>query len=220
MNKVALFDFCETIANFQTADPYVWYVVKKCGKDNTRLALLLKGLNKLKIDAILFKLGFNLYKKLVLYQLKGISEKTLLEEGTHYYNELIKPNLIKEVLSEIEKLKSNGYKLFVVSGGYDVYLKDFVNEYHFEGLICSMLSFRDSFFTGHLENADCMGGEKVKRLRDYFSCNDMKSIDAISFSDSLSDKPMLDFTRTAVVVGRKDNNWRRAYKYNFKQWKK
>ena len=29
MNKVALFDFCETIANFQTADAYVDFVRTK-----------------------------------------------------------------------------------------------------------------------------------------------------------------------------------------------
>lgn len=218
--KIALFDFCETIVKFQSADPYVWYVAQKYNRKKTCLAFLLNLMGLLKIDAILFKLGFNIYKKLVLYQLKGIPEIILLNEGTCYYNEIIKPNLIQDVLSEIERLKSEGYKLFVVSGGYNVYLKDFIKDFNFDGLICSTLSFHDSLFTGRLEQADCMGVEKVKRLQDFFSCNDMKNIDSISFSDSLSDKPMLDFTRTAVVVGRKDNNWRKVYNYNFKQWGK
>lgn len=218
--RIALFDFCETIVKFQSADPYVWYVVKKYNKEKTCLALLLKCMKVLKLDAILFKLGSNIYKRLVLFQLKGISENTLLKEGTHYYNELIKPNLIQDVLSEIYSLKASGYKLYIVSGGYNVYLKDFVKDFNFDGLICSNLLFSDSIFTGRLDQADCMGMEKVKRLRYYFSCNDMKSIDSVSFSDSLSDKPMLDFTRKAVVVGRKDNNWRRANNYIFKQWEK
>lgn len=220
MKKIALFDFCETIVKFQSADPYVWYVVKKCDREKTGLALLLKGMRKLKLDAILFKLGFNIYKRLVLFQLKGIPENTLLTEGTCYYNELIKPNLIQDILSEIAELKENGYKLFVVSGGYNVYLKDFVKEFNFDGLICSTLSFHDSLFTGRLKYEDCMGVEKVKRLRAFFSCDDMKNVDSISFSDSMSDKPLLNFTRTAVVVGRKDNNWRKSFNYKFKKWEK
>ena len=120
--KIALFDFCETLANFQTADAFVKYVISK---DYIKIK---KGFNyylqillfKLKISSILFHLGININKFLLLNNLKGLNYELLSNEAEKYYKDVIKPNLIKETLFELEKLKKEHYEIVIVSGGYDI----------------------------------------------------------------------------------------------------
>ena len=65
--KIALFDFCETLANFQTADAYVKYVISKDYiKINKGFNYYLQiFLSKLKISSVLFHLGININKFLL-----------------------------------------------------------------------------------------------------------------------------------------------------------
>lgn len=218
--KIALFDFCETIANFQTADAFVKFVVTDLNYRSDRMYWLQKTLEKSKVSSLLFKLGFNCNKFLLLRQIKGLSKDIIIKEGQKYYDQIVSPNLIPEVITEIRRLQDEGYSLYIVSGGYDVYLHFFVEEYKFDGIICSSLRFTDGIFTGKLSKADCMGREKVRQLQDFFNCDDLKEIESVSYSDSISDLPLLSFSRNAVVVARRDNSWRKKNHFNILLWKK
>ena len=214
--KIALFDFCETLANFQTADAYVKYVISK---DYIKIK---KGFNyylqillfKLKISSVLFHLGININKFLLLNNLKGLNYELLSNEAEKYYKDVIKPNLIKETLFELEKLKKEHYEIVIVSGGYDIYLRYFSYDYKVDHLLCSNLLFKNNIFTGSLDGKDCMGEEKIARIKKSLGLIDLKSCESIAFSDSISDMPLLKFAKKAVVVSRKTKKW--AINNNFK----
>ena len=221
MNKVALFDFCETIANFQTADSYVRYVMRK--------RKVKKGLNywtqllmeRSKLSAILFRLGINTNKFMLLANLKGLPERMLREDAKDYYEDVVKPNLIAESILELRQKQKDGYQCIIVSGGYDVYLHYFAEDYGINQLLCSRLRFEDGVFTGGLLGKDCMGHEKVRMMSKEFGTANLKDIDSISYSDSQSDMAFLNYTRRAVVVARnKTPQWAIQHKFETLLWQR
>ena len=221
MNKVALFDFCETLANFQTADAYVRYVMRK--------RKVKKGLNywtqifleKSKLSAILFRLGINVNKFMLLANLKELPENVLKEDAKGYYEDVIKPNLIAETIQELRQKQMEGYQCIIVSGGYDVYLRHFAEEYSIDKVLCSRLKFKDGVFTGRLLGKDCMGKEKARIMSKEFGTANLKCIDSISYSDSRSDMPFLNYTRRAVVVARKKApQWAVQHKFETLLWQR
>jgi len=219
--KVALFDFCETIANFQTADAFVEFLCKRNpDKVNKGFSYFLqKFLVKTKLSSVLFHLGFNFNKRLVLLRLRGVCKELVEAEGKAFYNSVIKANFIDKSIEELNQLKKKGYSIYIVSGGYDAYLQYFAKDYDVD-LICSKISYFDNLCTGKLSGADCMGHEKVARLTQTFHSSDIKNIDSISFSDSISDLPLLQYTRRAIVVTKKEKDWINRNNFEILLWQK
>lgn len=208
--KIVLYDFCDTLVNFQTADAYTDFVAGSFAKKNIewrdRFYRYIVRFHA--ISAFLEKYGF-LNKRLKLWRLKGLPRETLGILAKKFYEERIVPNLHMPLIRELEEYQRNGYHIYVVSGGYDLYLRLFVEQYKLDGLISTKLEFkRNDIFSGHIWMKDCMGKEKVKLLNAYFAG---KNIDfSISYSDSISDLPMLQWAREGVVVS----------KWNHRKWPK
>lgn len=204
-DKIILFDFCETLANFQTADEFIHYVrnkEKKVGmkiKEFLRLILL-----KSKFLRVIDRRGKkNINKKLVLWQLKGINYSKLDNYSKEYYFKKVRPFLIKEVLSELNKFKKEGSKIYVVSGGYDLYLKYFIDEFKLEGLICTKIDFRKNICLGKFKGIDCMGGNKVKLLNNHFFKKSLENYFFIVYSDSKEDIPLFFWADKGIIVHNK-----------------
>lgn len=207
MRKIAVFDFCETIANFQTADPFVFYTLSKYGtKKQLRKKRFLEFLNKYRIIPLLHQLfpSISLNKKLVLSLLKGMPEDIVEKAGFQYYNEIVRTNFIQLVIEIIKRKKIEGFEIALASGGYDVYLKHFAEEFSIDSklVVCSRIGFKNGLCTGHLIGKDCMRGEKVIRL------SNMRKDDCYieAYSDSKSDLPLLLWADKAFIVERSDKN--------------
>lgn len=204
MNKVALFDFCETLANFQTADPYVDFVRAKVGTSRMKRWEFVKSLyNKSRLLQFLFiKLSKNpsIGKSLKLYQLKGLKEELLEDLGRQYYIEVVKPNLIPETCKEMLRLQREGYNIYLVSGGYNLYLKWFVEDFGLDGFWSTKIAFKDGICCGIFQGEDCMREQKVEVLNKYFK---QKPDYSVSYSDSESDLPFLKWTTSCCVVSKK-----------------
>lgn len=217
-DRVALFDFCETIVNFQTADAFVFYVYEKIHSRKMHIKdIIRRYLIKFRIIRLLNRVSnheYSIHKKIVLWQLKGIDYATLNKCAKEYYDNRIKPNFINGTIRELQKLKSMGFYTVVVSGGYDIYLKYFIDEYKIDKLISTELDYKNNICKGTWKGHDCLRQEKVRRLNKIFNPKPQYSI---SFSDSFSDLPMLNWTNEAVVVSKhKSKSW--ANKYNFKEF--
>lgn len=215
-NKLALFDFCDTLVSFQTADAFVKFVCSHV--KNRKIAtkeFIRKLLNKIGLTAFLskkFKIPVN--KAIYLWQLKGISETEIDYYASSYYKTKIKPALVPEVMEELQKMKANGYKVYLLSGGYDRYLKYFVSEYGLNGCICTKILFKNGICQGKYDGLDCLNQNKVILLDKYFDRKKYKKI--IGYTDSISDLPMLRWCYDGIVVSRGESyQW--AKKHNFKE---
>jgi HAD superfamily phosphoserine phosphatase-like hydrolase len=220
--KLAFFDFCDTLVGFQTADAFVDFVRKENGNSYMRfLNAILIGFTKLKVIAIINKLypGAVFGKRLKLLQLRNIRYEKLDYLASRYYSELIRPNLIVPVLSEMQRLYQNSFEICIVSAGYSLYLKYFALDNHIKFILSTEIAFSkvDKRCLGTIRGKDCIENEKVRRIKAAFNnCNFNESI---SFSDSISDLPMLQLTGTAVVVSHNNSQpWNTQYKFKEIIW--
>ncbi len=206
--KIALFDFCDTLVDFQTADAYTDYVVQGCPCRCVRYRAMIYGyFRNLKWGAKFLARHGSINKRLNLWRIKGLSHSVLEEKAEGFYYEKIVPKLQEPMLGILKAYQQAGYGTYIVSGGYDIYLRFFADEYGLEGLFSTCLKFRrNDIFSGHILGKDCMEEEKVRILERYFEGEVID--DSISYSDSMSDLPLLKWTRKGVVVS----------KYQYRNW--
>lgn len=220
MNKVALFDFCETIANFQTADAYVRYVQSHSVPTNIGIRLLYNILNQSRVLGIVRRLKpkGSIDKRFILKQMKGRTYEEMDRLAEDYYNNMIKPNMIEPVVTELRRLQSEGYGIYVISAGYDIYLKYFVKDFKVDGLLSTKIEFKDGVCTGRFDGQDCMFDYKIDYINSMIKGDHSQWL---AFSDSITDLPMLELVGNPVVISRgKSQTW--AEKKGFKQiiWNK
>lgn len=224
IKKIAFFDFCKTLVGFQTADAFVDYVRMKDGNYYMKiLEITLKLLYRFRMLAILNILFPDLTpsKKIKLLQLKGLKFEKLNELAKSFYDEVIKPELILPVITEMQMLSQKNYEICLVSAGYSIYLKYFTEDHQIKHLISTEIAFNDkgNRCLGVISGKDCIHIEKVKRLKSYFAGQDVNYNDSISFSDSISDLPMLLLTGKGMVVSRAySQSWCHYYKFEEIIW--
>lgn len=204
--ELILYDFCGTIADFQTGNAFVRYVLqRKCLNDNgyEKLRVFLNKIGFIRhFNYIRPKIAIN--KSLLLYQLKGLRYEELDELAHQYYIEQIKPHLIDKVLDTIEKHRSEGALLILDSAGYAIYLKYFTKEYGIPVLLASEFEYKNGVFTGQVQGKDNYGQEKVRRLEKYFGSTDFSVgfSSVVGYTDSYSDLPVLNCCNKVVCVNR------------------
>lgn len=202
MDKLALFDFCGTIVNYQTLGPYLEYVL--ANEAPTKHRILCNAASKFffrVIDILIAKVGIHcfLYKLLMVRQLKGIPRSTLKKYGTEYYQQIVRNNLISETVDLLKKLREDGYRIVIVSAGSDLYIGDFAKEYRIKDLITAEFGFADEKCTGRLL-FECMYEEKARRINDFIRELDKPCLCEIACSDSVSDLPMLELCKRKIVI--------------------
>lgn len=194
--KVAILDFCDTIVDFQTANAYALYTL-----EHLHMHSLLRWLLRRGFVRNYFRKHWMEEKRLLLYMLRGTGEESLFKTAKGYYNDMIKPHFQVPVVDEIKKLREQGYTLYLVSGGYSIYIRLFAEEYGFEKVISNDFMYDNGVFTGRLCDKDCMGEEKVRRINMILNKDDTE--DSVSISDSISDLPILKWADRAIVVSKK-----------------
>lgn len=208
--RIVIFDFCETLVDFQTADAYVDYV-RECLKypsiiRREKINLLFR---KWKISQLAEKLtsyNYSIEKKLKLWQLKRIDRQLLEKLAFDYYQNIIKPHLIEKTLILMQKHLQQGDYVFIVSGGYGIYLRFFAEEYKVSRLISSNIEFNKEMCTGRMSGLDCMNNHKVELLKGILVQMDDVEIVA-SYSDSISDIPILRVAKEGYVISRHHQDW-------------
>ncbi len=202
MVKLAIIDFCETIANFQTLDPFLEYVLKNerpvgyrvlC---NNTVKHILGFLNR-----ISFKLGYrhHLRKKLMVLTMRNIPVKNLEKYGEKYYDIKVRQCLIPETIHLIGQLKEEGYRTVIVSGGSRFYIRYFMEEYGIDGVVSAEIEIRDNRCTGRLLK-ECLGTEKVRMLDEYIQENKLVVSKKVCITDSPSDLPILNECERKIVI--------------------
>lgn len=202
--KVALFDFCETLVDFQTADSFVDFVRRKTfDKRMLRLEKIQQLLCRSKILQLIDKITFyrfSINKRIKLYQLKGFTERELDGFAVEYYNVEIKNHFISNMLAKLKEFQNQGYTVGIVSGGYGIYERLFVKEFGVDFLLCSNLKMGDNnICTGKMKGKDCLQNNKLTYLNEYFK---KKPSFSVAFTDSKSDLPFLRWATKGVVVSR------------------
>lgn len=216
--RMVFFDFCGTLIRFQTADRFVGYCRERLrGKRMIRLHKITSAAERLRLFKLLGVIcpGNNLHKRMVLSQLKGADGAEIERLGKSYFEDELKPAVIRPVLAAMKRHIAQGDEVWIVSGGYGVYIRHFASCYGLSGYIASDIAFgADGACLGRM-TADCMGRRKLRLLRERLGEGWDKRA-AAAYSDSPSDLPLLSRVPSGVVVSYKRRQpW--AEKHDFKE---
>lgn len=223
--KVVLLDFCETVVKFQTADLFVKYAV-----DNKKTWL--SNIWKFSYRVLCYvglisyiekkKPSWSFNKRCILLFLKGFSEYDLDKIALLYYKNVLRPNFIPQTMEYLKLWQKQGFRIIILSGGYDIYLKYFAEEFNISDLICTKIKFDKGFCKGTFSSIDCLGTNKIFLLKEYLYLKDIciDKENSIAVSDSVTDLPMLNYVGNQLIIYRADKKtWHQNYGFeNYLVW--
>jgi len=208
MKKIALFDFCQTLCDFETADPFVDYVKEHVDPTKRMLVIsyLLSFFNRTGLNIFFDVIGhifhYSINKKLLLLELKGIDKQKIDDLALGYYKSKIKPHLIPEMISILKTEKNRGSEIAIVSASYYPFLQLFCADFDVDYLVTNeFLYSKDNVFEGKICEKDCIYKNKVSRLRTVL--RDKSYIVVSSYGDSKSDSPILSIAEQGFVISHK-----------------
>ncbi len=183
--NLALFDFDGTITKHDTFIGFMRYAV---GRRRFNIGLFV--LSPVFIASRFKFISISKAKQIFFtYFFKG-REKSEFEKIALRYSNTIIPQIIRpEALEKIKWHKSQGDEIAVVSASFDSWLKSWCNEYALD-LICSKFEVKNGLVTGKFQGNDCIGIEKVRRIKEKYNIKQYHTIYA--YGDSDGDKEMLD----------------------------
>ncbi|MFN8275506.1 MAG: HAD-IB family hydrolase [Flavobacteriaceae bacterium] len=215
--KLVIFDFCETLVNFQTADVFVDYVLEQSGRGKSKITkILISVMYRLRLIALANKIfpGLNLSKRIHLYQLRGIPTQQMQLWSQNYVSEKIRPNLIPELVQKLREHQQAGDFVLLISGGYEDYLLEFAQQENIPVVMGTRIERKNNRLTGFFDGPDCLQQEKVNRLKDWLSNQNQLFGSSVLYSDSMTDMPLFEWVNHPVVVSKnKSQAW--AQQHNF-----
>ncbi len=219
-SKIAVFDFCETLADFQTATAFVDFVRENTQYKSVRwrhaLYVAMVKLQLVRLLNLITAQRYSIAKQIKLWQLYGLPKNQIQSLAKRFYVERVEPHLVGVVVAKMQSLQQRGYLVGLSSGGYDVYLKYFVEKFGLDFCQCSEIQFKNGRCTGRLEGRDCMREEKTRRLVLAYG---QAPASSVAFSDSESDLPLLKWAEQGVVVSRGTHQkWIEKYNFNEIIW--
>lgn len=110
------------------------------------------------------------------------------------------PALIRpEIWAKLAAHLAEGDQVAVVSGSFDLYLRPWC-EAHGLQLFCSSLERSGDRFTGRYQGFQCVGAEKVRRVREHFDLNLFAEIYA--YGDTPDDRELLALAHRKFYRGK------------------
>lgn len=216
INNLVIFDFCETLCKYQTANDFVDFA-----SPNSNMSFLNKlfsffSSNRLLISLIwLIAPRFNFSKRTKLFSLKGCYESVLLDYGRSYFDKC-KYDLHDIVVEKLKHHVSIGDHVIIVSGGYEIYLSYFKNYFGISAVLGTKIKFNNGFCSGTIDGNDCMFSEKIRKIQSYIDENQLSFENIVSYSDSITDIELLKFSNKAYVISiDKPQEW--AIKNSFEE---
>ncbi len=214
MEKVVLLDFCGTVVPFQTFDRFMEYILCREKKYfSGRVGYVVKrSLFVLQRIAQVFRIHRLLYKEYLVRKTRGISKKAMERYASEYYEQELRPCLISDTEAIVKNYISRGYRIIILSAACDLYLKYYAKEHGIKDIVSTRIRFKDGCSVGRISGTDCIGGEKVNRLKKYMEMEKegtgMKGMHVqieAGISDSVSDLPMLLLCHKQIVISHKQH---------------
>jgi HAD superfamily hydrolase (TIGR01490 family) len=204
LKKLAIFDIDYTITKKETLMELFKYVIKK---DKKNLRFLPRAI----YCGIMYAIGIydeRKVKETFLRFIDGIKEEELAELVKEFYDERLKNILYDDALKMMKKLKNEGYDIYLISASPEFYVNEFYNIKEVDKVIGTKFGFENGTFVRKMVGNNCKGEEKVRRLKEVLKDEkiEVDFKESYMFSDSLSDKPLLDLVGKPYLINYKKNH--------------
>ena len=196
MKKLAIFDIDYTITKKETLMEFYKYSLEE---DIKNIRFLPRAL----YSGLMYGIGIydeRRVKECFLKFIDNIEEEKLQELVKRFYKNRLSKILYKDAVDMMYKLKKEGYDIYLISASPEFYINEFYNIDVVDKVIGTRFEFKEGKFIRKMLGNNCKGEEKVKRLKEVLSKENIK-VDfknSYMFSDSLSDKPLLDLLENLI----------------------
>ena len=207
MEKLAIFDIDYTITRKETLMEFFKYLVSKDIKN-------IKFLPRALYSGLMYSIKVydeRRVKECFLKFIDNIDEKDLAKLTKSFYDERLSSILYKDAVDMIKKLKNEGYMVILISASPEFYAIKEVDL-----IIGTKFAFEGGKFVRKMDGNNCKGEEKVKRLNEVLKEKNIKADfkNSYMFSDSLSDKPLLDLVGNPYLI-----NYKKHHEIEILKWK-
>ncbi|WP_446897261.1 HAD-IB family hydrolase [Clostridium sp. LBM24168] len=198
MERFAIFDVDFTITKRETLLEFYLFMIKKH-------PILILHVPISLISSILFITGFmntKRTKEIFIGFINGIDEKEMNSLVNEFYNKRLSKIFYEDAISEMRKLKSRGFKIYLISASAEFYLNTLYNIKEVDKIIGTKFLKSNGRYSNKIVGKNCKGDEKVRRLKNYLQAHNIE-VDfenSYMFSDSLSDLPLLKLVGNPYLI--------------------
>ena len=211
MKKLAIFDIDYTITRKETLMEFYKFSVKE---DLKNIRFLPRAL----YSGLMYTVGIydeKRVKECFLKFIDNIQEDDLQKVVKKFYHNRLSKILYKDAIDMMRKLKGEGYDIYLISASPEFYINEFYNIDVVDKVIGTRFEFKDGKFIRKMFGENCKGEEKVRRLKEFLKKEDIE-VDfenSYMFSDSLSDKPLLDLVGKPYLI-----NYKKKHEIEILKW--
>ena len=101
-------------------------------------------------------------------------EEKLQELVKRFYKNRLSKILYKDAVDMMYKLKKEGYDIYLISASPEFYINEFYNIDVVDKVIGTRFEFKEGKFIRKMLGNNCKGEEKVKRLKEVLSKENIK----------------------------------------------
>lgn len=202
--KLAIFDVDYTLTKRETLVEFYLFMMKK----NPRL---LKYLPKSLFSSLFYFLKIydaSTAKRVFIRFIDGIEENEMKSIVKEFYEKRFSKLLYKDAMDMIIKMKSEGYKIYLISASAEFYLNELYTIKEVDKVIGTRFGMESGKHRNHIVGENCKGEEKVKRLKEVLDKENIQ-VDfeaSYMFSDSLSDLPLFNLVGNPYLINYKKSH--------------
>lgn len=193
--SLALFDFDGTVTSIDTTLPFGAYFARKSGARHKVLRLFLVML--------LARCGLvsNTRMKATFARLflRGLTVDEVEKSADEFLANWLGKIGDEEVLAALRAHVAEADRVFLVSANFECLLQPLVRRWSLAGVIGSRAMARSGRYTGGIDGTACFGGEKLRRVSEHFSPEELTSAVAYGNED---DAPLLDAVASCCTIRR------------------
>ena len=153
----------------------------------------------------------NFRKRMILWQLKGLSYYLCDQMAKQYFETELLPAVVSPLIEKLQEHLAQNDRVIILSGGYDIYIRYFAEYFGIKETISSKIAFEDNVCLGKMDGKDCMRSNKVSAMQ-----SQMSGVTSYCYTDSMSDLPILEIVDNPIVVSKQTpQKW--ASQRNYKQ---
>jgi HAD superfamily hydrolase (TIGR01490 family) len=128
-----------------------------------------------------------------------LSASRLMAESYVWFDQMLKDHIAPRAVEKIDLHRQQGHRVVLISASTQFAVRPVAEHLHLD-FLCTHLIDRDDELTGQVVDPPCYGSGKVVWAQRYADEHDATLRDAYLYTDSHSDRPLLDAVGHPIAV--------------------
>ena len=193
---IAFFDIDETIIHKGSGRLYFDYLYREGRISRAKLAKVLFYYGVYKFHLI----DMNATIRRTAADLKGRPEAELVEECDAWFDAVVREYIFAEAEEAVRSHQDAGDEVVLISAATKYISAPLARHLSVDAYLCTRLEVADGIFTGAMIEPSCYGEGKVTWAQRYCREHGGRLEDASFYTDSISDRPLMEVVGRPIAV--------------------